>query len=98
MYNDVIKLISYTEAADEYGIPRREEVSKTVFCDVRSISQTEFYQASAQGLKPEYKFVIADYLDYNNEKEVEYNKVRYSVLRTYRVNNELEITAYGLNV
>lgn len=98
MYNDVLGLIGYSEAPDQYGIPRRTETKRLVFCQVKSIGQKEFYQASAVGLKPELKFVIADSFDYDDEKELEYNGKRYSVLRTYRTGNSIEITAYGLNV
>lgn len=98
MYNDVITLVSYTETIDRYGLTTRTETTKTVFAEVKSIGQSEFYQAMAQGLKPEIKFVIADYYDYNNEKEIVWNTKRYNVLRTYRQNNTLEIVAYGLDV
>lgn len=96
--NDVIKLISYTETIDRYGRPVRAELSREVFAEVRSIGQSEFYQAAASGLKPEVKFVIADYLDYKNEKEVEWNGTRYNVLRTYQTDLRLEITCVGINV
>lgn len=96
--NELINLISETETTDRYGRTVVTETSKQLFAAVRSITQSEFYQAQAVGLKPEYKFVIADYLEYNNEKIVEYNNVRYSVKRTYRTGNQLEIIAYGLDV
>lgn len=66
--------------------------SRTVLCSLRSIGQSEFYEASARDFYPEMKFVLADYLDYNNEQLVEYNGQRYSVLRTYRAGQELELT------
>lgn len=96
--NEIINLISITETTDRYGRQSTTETSKQLFAAVRSITQSEFYQAQAVGLKPEYKFVIADYLEYNNQKIVEYNGVRYSVKRTYRTGNQLEIIAYGLDV
>lgn len=97
MYNDVIKLISISETANEYGdkVPARTE--KPVFAELRSVGQSEFYQAQAVGLKPELKFAIADYLDYSNEKVLKYtdfrgNEEEFSIIRTYRSGNELEIT------
>lgn len=97
MYNDVIQLVSYTESTDAYGITSRVDTTKDVFAQVKSIGESEFYQAAASGLKPEVKFVIADYLDYSDEKEVEWNGKRYNVLRTYRKDNTLEITVYGVD-
>ena len=95
--NEIIKLIAITETTDEYGRQSIVESVRQIFAEVRSITQSEFYQAAATGLKPEYKFVIADYLDYQGEQFVEYNSVRYSVKRTYRTGYALEITAYGLD-
>ena len=96
--NEIIKLIAVTETTDRYGRTVTTETSTELFAAVRSITQSEFYQAQAVGLKPEYKFVIADYLEYHNEKIVEYNTVRYEVKRTYRTGNQLEIIAYGIDV
>ena len=60
-------------------------------CGLRSIGQQEFYQASVTDFHPELKFVLADYLEYENEALVEHNGQRYRVLRTYRTGQELEI-------
>ena len=96
--NDVITLVGYTETVDRFGIVHRTETTEDVFAQVRSIGQSEFYQAAASGLKPTIKFVIADFWDYDNQKELIYNGTRYNVLRTYRTGNALEITACGLDV
>ena len=97
-YNDVITLVGYTEEVEPSGNIKRTETTSDVFAQVRSIGQSEFYQAAASGLKPTIKFVIADYWDYDDQKELIYNDVRYNVLRTYRTGNALEITAAGLDV
>lgn len=67
------------------------EVSRTVLCRLASIGMREFYEASARDFYPEMKFILADYLDYNNEQLVEHNGQRYRVLRTFRTGQELEI-------
>ena len=51
--------------------------------------------AQSSGLKPELKFVIADYLDYQNEPELMFNNRKYQVLRTFKKDISLEITAAG---
>ena len=71
---------------------------RVVLCAVRSIGMREFYQANASDFHPEVKFVLADYLDYNNERLVEYvgdlaPAGVYRILRTYRTGQELELTA-----
>lgn len=93
--NDVIQLIRITQTIDAYGDPLMKETARQVFCRVASVGAKEFYQAAAIGLQPEIKFVLADYLDYEGEKLVEYNGCTYHVLRTYRDKQELELTCYS---
>ena len=65
--------------------------TREVLCGLRSISQTEFYQANAQDIHPEAKFVLVDHLDYDGETLLDHNGTRYRVLRTYRAGMELEL-------
>lgn len=65
--------------------------SREVFCGLRSVGRSEFYQANATGYKPELVFVLADYLDYNDETLVDFNEKRYRVIRSYRTGQELEL-------
>lgn len=95
MYNDVIFLISTQKTKNKVGDLIEERIKTMRFAKVKSIGQSEFYQAQAQGMKPEIKFVLADYLDYDNQEEVVYNNFVYKVLRTYRQGNEMEIVCYG---
>lgn len=95
MYNDVIFLISTQKTKNKVGDLIEERIQTMRFAKVKSIGQSEFYQAQAQGMKPEIKFVLADYLDYDNQEEVVYNNFVYKVLRTYRQGNEMEIVCYG---
>lgn len=99
MYNDVIYLITEGQTTiNSAGDPVSASTEKAVFAEIKSIGMNEFYQAQASGLKPEVKFVIADYYDYGNEKKLKYNNEIYNILRTYRNGIQLEITAYrGVN-
>ncbi len=92
--NSILTLVQQTTGVDAYGDPTLTETTRDVFCGFRSIGQKEFYQAQAVGLQPELKFVLADYLDYNNETQVVYNGQRYRVLRTFRTGQELELVCY----
>lgn len=67
------------------------DMKRTVFCRMASIGQREYYEAQAVDVYPECKFILADYLDYDNERLCEYDGQRYRVLRTYRTGQELEI-------
>lgn len=92
MYNDVISLLTITETINEIGDRVESVTKKEIFAQVRSIGMKEKYEALNVGLKPELTFVIADYYDYDDQEHIEYNSIRYKVLRTYRKNtNELEI-------
>jgi SPP1 family predicted phage head-tail adaptor len=96
MYDNVITLITETNTVDEYGDTVTTEAYRQIFAEVKSIGQNEFYQAQAVGLKPEIKFVIADFLDYKGEKQLKYTPFGeteqiYDVIRTYRDKINLEI-------
>lgn len=83
--NEILTLISREPGTD--SITKRD-----AFCKVASIGQAEFYQSYAVDVHPEAKFVLADYLDYNGETLADYNGKRYTILRTYRTGQELELT------
>ena len=85
--SNVIKLISGNYTQDEIGQFITEETSRLVFCDVRSITREEWFNAGRNGLKPSYVFIVFE-PDYQGEKIVEFNGIRYGVYRTYRGRNE----------
>lgn len=96
MYNEIIKLRKIDRTYDDVGEPIETSTEIEVYAKILSIGQQEFYQAQATGLKPELKFEIADYLDYEDEKELIHDNIRYQILRTYRKSTrQLEITVYG---
>lgn len=86
---ELLTLVKQTDAG---------ETSRDVFCALRSIGQSEFYEASARDFYPEKKFVLADYLEYEDEQLVEHDGRRYRVLRTFRTGQELEIVVTRASV
>lgn len=69
-----------------------EEVKIDIFCNVKSVSKNEFYNAATAGLKPSLVFIVHSY-EYDNEEKVEFEGVKYNVIRTYVVNSEeIELT------
>lgn len=86
--SEVIYLISSRYEKDEYGVNRAIIEKKKCYCDVTSVTATEFFQGGAQGLKPDLRFVV-QFCDYSNQMEVEYNNTLYSIYRTYRGKNDL---------
>lgn len=95
MFNELIYLVSTNKTTNDVGDMIANETKVPRFAKLKSIGQSEFYQAQAQGLKPEIKFIISDYLDYDNQEIVIHNNFRYKVLRTFRSGNEIEIVCYG---
>lgn len=69
------------------GGDRREVFAKSL-----SIGTTEFYQAAATDYRPELKFALADYYDYNGEPFAKYEEKLYRIMRTYRAGQEIELT------
>lgn len=78
----VCKLISETFAENQYGVPVPTETEREVFCNVRSISQSEWFEGARNGLNPEFQVIVFQY-DYDGEEIVELEKERYTVYRTY---------------
>lgn len=87
--HDVITLIK----RETHGIfTQPQESTKLVFCSVESVGMNEFYRALEHGIEPQYRFILADYADYDGEKLVEYHGKRYRVVRTYISDHAVELT------
>ena len=89
---DVIQLIKQTVSTNTYGIEEMTETEREVFCRVDSITQTEFYQAADTQINPEYRFTVF-FGDYEGEMLLAFNDSRYSIYRTYRTGDDLELYA-----
>lgn len=83
----VMTLISQTYEEDEIGQQVPKESRKDVFCNVSSVSASEFFDAGRSGIKPEYRVTMFVH-DYNHEGIVELDGRRYGVYRTYIGKNE----------
>lgn len=83
-----ITLVSRAWVGAEHRETRRD-----VLAEVLSVGYKEFYAASATDYHPEVKFKLTDYLDYEAETLVVYGGEIYRILRTYRIDQALELTA-----
>ena len=86
--SEQITLIKSEYVEDAYGVQQKTETRNTVFCDVASVTASEFFQGGQNGLKPDLRFTMFRY-DYNDETVCEYNGKRYSIYRTYYGRNDL---------
>ena len=79
---DVVTLLS--EEPKAHGVFDTPNVAeRTVYCDVKSVSQSEAYQARAIGLNPEYRLRLSHSFEYKGEKLCEMRNTRYRIIRTY---------------
>ena len=85
--SSVITLIGETRTQDSIRQWISTETPRQVYCDVRSVTREEWFEAGRNGLQPVYVFVMFE-PDYQGEKIVEYNGKRYGIYRTYRGRNE----------
>ena len=89
--SEVMTLISQSKTQDEYGVWRTSETARDVFCNVSSVSASEFFDGGRNGLNPEYRFTMF-FGDYSGERIIEFKGKRYAVYRTYQARtDELEL-------
>lgn len=88
---DVIELIS--EAPAVHGVFEQPvQETRQVFCEVRSVSRSEWYSAQAQNIQADIVFVLTVDADYENEKELLFHEKKYRVIRTYINDDGIELT------
>lgn len=84
----VITLISENYVKDDIAQLVPQEKRRDVFCNVTSISASEWFEAGRNGLRPQYRAILFA-PDYQGEITVELDGVRYGVYRTYIGKNEM---------
>lgn len=80
-------LIAKTFTADSIGQLVPAETRRTVFCDVRSVTRSEWATAGQLGLKAEYVATMFA-PDYEGEEACELEGVLYGIYRTFLGLNE----------
>lgn len=87
-------LIKRDMIQDEIGqfIPG-EETRLEILVTEKSVTRSEYFNAGSAGLRPDYVFETAT-INYNNESEIEYGGVVYSIYRTFRVSDGDVIEIY----
>lgn len=85
--SNIIYLVSKTRTQDEYGVWKSTTERRKVYCDVASISQSEWFEGGRNGLNPALRFRMFRY-DYNGEETLEFEGRTYTIYRTYIDRNE----------
>ena len=89
-----IDLVVITTEKDEINqVVEKQRTTNTVFAQISSVSQTEFFSGGRMGLQPSLKAVIYDF-EYNDEPIVKWNGKLYSVYRTFFVNGADRVELY----
>ncbi len=91
----IISLISQKPIQNELGECAYEEKMKSVFAVKKSVKQSEFFQAAANGFKPEIVLEVYSF-EYDNEMYCIFEGQRFKIYRTYPINSnriELYLTA-----
>lgn len=88
MQDWTIKLISKQYVIDSIGNQvLQENLLEVPIIEIQDVYQSEFYNASQQGLKPSLRVLISN-LNYAGEQELIYMGYHYSVIRVDMVDNE----------
>lgn len=88
MIDVTCKLVTQNYETDSVGNQLlRNSFIEIPIIEVQDVYQSEFYNASQQGLKPTLRLLISD-LNYSDEEELEYMGKRYTVIRVDKVDNE----------
>lgn len=86
--SNIIYLISKTYTQNAFGQFEETEKERKVFCNVRSISRAEWYDAGRIGFNPDITFnMFAP--DYHGEEVVRWKDTKYKIYRTYIGQNEI---------
>lgn len=96
LWRDIAYLCKEVEKLDRLRKPYKVYEKHEVFVNEKGVKRNEFYQASAQGYRPELCVEIRA-VDYNRETHIEYDGVMYRIIRSYPVKNEcLELICQSL--
>lgn len=85
--SNVIKLISSTKTQDNNGVWRETLTERQVFCNVSSVTASEFFEGGRNGLNPEYRMTMFNG-DYQGETMLKFNGSTYAIYRTYLDRND----------
>lgn len=86
MWRDTGYLMTKTDTLDKFNKPHASYTETEVYCNKKSVGRTEFYQARAQGLKPE---LVVEVKQYNGEDHFKLNDKVYRIIRSYTKNEEV---------
>lgn len=88
---DLIAVVTEKDSLNQ--VVEKTRTTATVFGEVSSVSQTEFFSGGRMGLQPSLKVTIYGF-EYNDEPIVKWNGKLYSVYRTFAVSGSDKLELY----
>lgn len=88
---DLITIVTEKDALNQ--VVEKTRTDATVFAEISSVSQTEFFNGGRLGLQPSLKATVYDF-EYGNQTIVKYNSKLYSVYRVYFVQGTDKVELY----
>lgn len=85
--SSIAYLLTETYEVDSYGIQQPTVQRVKIYCNVASVTRSEWFEGGRSGLNPEYRMTMFA-PDYSGQKLIEYNGVNYSIYRTYYGRND----------
>lgn len=90
-YQEKLYLVNQIQGSDEIGNETiASEELELCYAKAQSVKTNEFYSAVEVGLTPSVEFVVKR-LNYNGQKEAEWNGTRYSIIRTVDPKSKFDI-------
>lgn len=89
-FKDVGYLCKEVLTLNKHNRPKVSYEEKLIYCNVKSVGLTEFYQAQSVGLKPELK-IEARLIDLEGITHFKYNNKLYKILRTNKKEDAIEL-------
>ena len=93
LFAETANLIKQTFTINSVGDSIATETSRTVFVEFQSIGLKRKIDALATGLNVEFKLLLKDIAEYDDEKIIEYKGKRYNVKNVFiRDDQAVELT------
>lgn len=86
--SNVVYLIKETHTPDVYGVMQYTTSRRKVFCQVISVSLSEWSEGGRVGLNPEFRISMFA-PEYKGEQVLEFEGNTYTIYRTYRAKNDV---------
>ena len=83
LFAETANLIAQTYTVNAVGDSIASETSRTVYVEFQSIGLKRKIDALATGLRVEFKLLLKDIAEYEDEKYIEYKGIRYNVKNVF---------------